>query len=114
MQDKRDIENVVQEIMGLVDDFGLKAEAYSHQEVTAVELISARRLVESKLRKLVENSFSVRRLSVLEPLGYKGGLQSDDKVTLFFDNTECASTWFESFTDSVDIHNITNTEKKGV
>lgn len=109
MLDKRDIENVVQEIMGLVDDFGLKAEAYSHQEVTAVELISARRLVESKLRELVKNSFSVR-----EPTGYTAGVQSDCRVALFFDNTECASTWFESFTDSVDIHNITNTEKKGV
>lgn len=59
MQDK------IQEIMGLVDDFGVKAEAYNHQEVTAVELISARRLIESKLRELVREPLDAHEVGCL-------------------------------------------------
>lgn len=73
MQDKRSIENIVQEIMGLVDEYvnaeidyrialnidvGVRsAEKYSYE---------AESLLESKLRELVESSFSVR-----EPLSDK-------------------------------------------
>lgn len=61
MQDKRNIENVVQEIMTLIDGYAASASTNLHM------------LIESKLRELVENSFYVR-----EPL-------SDEEVQGIFD-----------------------------
>lgn len=97
MQDK------IQEIMGLVDDFGLKAEAYSHQEVTAKELISARRLIESKLRELVENKLSVR-----EPLSDEQRLLIWQHVSLRGVAKPSYDTWFQAGISAAErAHNIT-------
>lgn len=77
MQDKKNIENVVQEIMGLIDDWSEKdfraAEARldpwsEHDPAAPMQMLEkldkevndARALIESKLRELVEDSFSVR------------------------------------------------------
>lgn len=112
MQENKDIENIVQEIMRLVQGYaegirqGVISEAQGDGFNQGCADFSKKKfdLIESKLRGLMKNSFPVR-----EPIGYTAGVQSDCKVTLFFDNTECATAWFESFTDSADSCNIIST-----
>ena len=70
MQDKRNIENVVQEIMGLVGSYGTAVHDNSTGNPSDYTLAHAEsaayNAIESKLREIVENSLSVR-----EPLSEK-------------------------------------------
>lgn len=104
MQDKRSIENVVQEIMGLVNNVIDRREAYQDHQISRnwCEYESARGRLESKLRELVENSFSVRK-----------PLSVDDTNKLW---DYCIRKYKRPgpYELIAEFCNITNTEKSGV
>ena len=103
MQDKINIENVVQEIMGLVSTYAQMHRASfmgSAKENSAYrsEADKTRNKIESKLRNLAENSFYVR-----EPLRDEVIKMIDDS-THFHESTD----WSIRFARAIErAHNIT-------
>ena len=100
MEDKRNTESVVQEIMGLVDDvLGCDSAGYQFE---------CKRQIQSKLRELVE------RCSVREPLSDEHVLSMQERYV----GGVCpqypldASDWI-NFARAIELaHNITNTTKE--
>lgn len=105
MQDKRNIENVVQEIMRMVDEYVNAEIDYRVALKIDVGVRSAEKssyeaesLLESKLRELVGNSFSVR-----EPLS-DGIIKMIDDSTHFHESVD----WPIRFARAIErAHNIT-------
>lgn len=112
MQDKRNIENVVHEIMVLVDalsveciSFGIGQIECSKEDrvLLGEDVKKARSHLESKLRDLVENSFSVR-----EPLSDEQRLLMWQRVSLRGVAKPSYDAWFQAGVSAAErAHNIT-------
>ena len=109
MQDKKNIENVVQEIMGLVSTHASKVHRASfigsakENSACRSEADKIRSKIESKLRELVENSFSVR-----EPLSDEQRLLIWQHVSLIGVAKPSYDAWFQAGVSAAErAHNIT-------
>ena len=106
MQDKRNIENVVQEIMGLVGSYGTAVHDNSTGNPSDYTLAHAEsaayNAIESKLREIVENSLSVR-----EPLSN----EMAQKLWAETPDIDCKSGGIALVRKVERAHGITNTSK---